>query len=49
LKDTFDGVVFIEGFVAEVHAEFEQSGMQPRGTIDKEFGVVDSVFVLQLS
>jgi hypothetical protein len=49
LKDTFDGVAVAVCFVAEVHAEFEQAGMQPGGAIDEEFSIVDGVFVLQLS
>jgi hypothetical protein len=49
LKDTFDGVAVAVCFVAEVHAKIEQAGMQPGRAIDEEFGVIDGVFVLQLS
>ena len=49
MKDTFDGVAVAVCFVAEVHAEFEQAGMQPGRGIDEEFGVIDGVFILQLS
>jgi hypothetical protein len=49
LKDTFNGIAITEGFVAEMHPEFEQAGMQPGGAIDEELGVIDGVFVLQLS
>jgi len=49
LKDTFDGVAFTEGFVAEMHPEFEQTGMQPGRAIDEEFSIVDGVFLFQLS
>jgi hypothetical protein len=45
----FDGVAVSVCFVAEVHPEFEQAGMQPGRAIDEEFGVIDCVFVLQLS
>jgi hypothetical protein len=49
LKDTFNGVAVAVCFVAEVHPEFEQAGMQPGGAIDEEFGVIDGMLVLQLS
>jgi hypothetical protein len=35
--------------MVKVHAEFDQAGMQPGGAIDEAFGVVDGMFVLQLS
>jgi hypothetical protein len=31
-----------------MHTEFEQSGVQPRRTVDEELGVLDIVFLLQL-
>ena len=49
LKDTFNGIAITEGFVAEMHPEFEQAGMQPGGAINEEFGVIDGMLVLQLS
>ena len=42
-KDTFDGVAVAEPYVAEMHPEFEQSSVQPRGAIDEEFGIVDGL------
>jgi len=49
LEDTFARVPFTEGFLAKVHAEFEQPGIHPGRTIDEGFNIVDGVFVFQLS
>ena len=49
LKDTFNWIPITKGFVAEMHPEFEQAGMQPGGAIDEEFGVIDGMLVMQLS
>ena len=38
-----------EGYMVEVHAEFEQASIQPGRAIDEEFGVVNVVFVVQVS
>jgi hypothetical protein len=46
LKDTFDGVAVAVCFVAEVHAKFEQAGMQPGRAIDEEFGIIDDMLIL---
>jgi len=43
LKDTFDGVAVALWFVAEVHAEVGQAGIQPGDAIDEESGAVGGV------
>ena len=47
LKDTFDGVAFAEGFVAEMRPQLEQSSVQPRRAIDEKFSIVVSVLLFQ--
>jgi hypothetical protein len=49
LDNTFDGVAFADGFVAEVPAQLEEAGMQTGCAIDGKFRFVDGVFLLELS